>query len=166
MDIVATSRDRLILVECKYHPLAGAISNVKIPLYIHSRFRDLEQQRTTDSDAQKALRMEGWIVTNSRFSDDAIAYGRCAGLHLVGWNYPAQGSLRQLADEAKLYPVTCLTVLSRQEKIRLLEHGIVLSKMLNRPGAWSELLHRSLERRNKVLAEAIALCGEEGYQSI
>ena len=161
VDVVAKNSTTLLWVECKYHPLAGSVSDVKVPLYIHSRFRDLERQQANNPNAQKDLHVEGWIVTNSRFSDDAITYGRCVGLHLIGWNYPAQGSLRQLVDEAKLYPVTCLTVLSRQEKIRLLESGIVLGKMLKKLGAWCDLLHLSVERRNKVLEEAIALCGEE-----
>lgn len=160
VDVVAENEDKQIWVECKYHPMAGSVSNIKIPLYIHSRFRDLEQYASEHNNAGKTLKTEGWIVTNTRFSDDAMRYGQCAGMRLVGWNYPVHGSLRELVDQANLHPVTCLTHLSRQEKTRLLEHGIVLSKSLVKPGKWTDLLHLSMERRNKVMAEARTLCGE------
>ena len=158
VDVVAEKQDLLIWVECKYHPLAGSVSNVKIPLYIHSRFRDLEKNRPTTPGKRPA---QGWIVTNNRFSDDAMSYGRCAGLHLVGWNYPSGGSLRELIDRTGLYPVTCLTTLVRYEKTKLLEHRIVLCQSLLHPGNWSELLHLSNERRAAVMREAQALCISE-----
>lgn len=159
VDVVAEKEDSLIWVECKYHPVAGSISNVKIPLYIHSRFRDLDQYFQEHPPTKQIPKTSGWIVTNTRFSDDAMAYGRCAGMQLVGWNYPADGSLRELVDEAKLHPITCLTLLTRHEKERLLEHKIVLSKTLQRPGFWSDLLHLSSERREKIMQEAQLLCG-------
>jgi len=159
MDVVAENTDTLVWVECKYHPAAGSVSNIKIPLYIHSRFRDLEQYWAKHRSENEAQKIEGWIVTNTRFSDDAMDYGRCAGMHLIGWNYPTKGSLREMVDEAKLHPVTCLTLLTHQEKNRLLEHNIILSKTLCTPGRWSELLHLSNERRDKVILEANALCG-------
>ncbi|MBL7807410.1 MAG: restriction endonuclease [Saprospiraceae bacterium] len=155
MDVVAQKEDRLIWLECKYHPIPGSVSNVKVPLYVHSRFRDLEQQQNGNGQ----LRGEGWIVTNTRFSEDAMAYGRCAGMRLIGWNYPSNGSLREMVDRANLHPVTCLTYLTRQEKNKLLENGIVLSSTLSRPGGWSDLLHLSNERRNKIMSEAQSLCG-------
>jgi hypothetical protein len=159
MDVVAQKPEQLIWVECKYHPVAGSVSNIKIPLYIHSRFRDLEQYLHTNPSLQKGQKVEGWLVTNTRFSDDAMTYGQCAGMHLIGWNYPAKGSLREMVDKANLHPVTCLTLLTRQEKNRLLERSIVLSKTLTRPGSWAELLHLSNDRREKVMQEARALCG-------
>lgn len=162
VDVVAEKLDTLIWVECKYHPMAGSVSNVKIPLYIHSRFRDMEQYRAKMPMAQNGQKVEGWIATNTRFSDDAMAYGRCAGLHLVGWNYPAHGSLREMVDEANLHPVTCLTHLTRQEKMQLLERGIVLSKTLSKPGNWVDVLHLSDERKQKLMSEAKALCGGAG----
>ncbi len=158
VDVVAEKANSLIWVECKYHPVAGSVSNIKIPLYIHSRFRDLEQYRASHEEEKNGLKTAGWIATNTRFSDDAIAYGRCAGLNLIGWNYPAHHNLREMVDQAKLHPVTCLTHLTRQEKTRLLEHSIVLSKTLSKPGIWSDLLHLSNERRKKVMEEARALC--------
>ena len=158
VDVVARNEKVLILVECKYHPLAGSVSNVKIPLYIHSRFRDLEQNRAFFKNEHDNRQMQGWIVTNSRFSDDAMSYGRCAGLHLISWNYPSGGSLRELVDRAGLYPITCLTTLSRYEKTQLLANSIVLCQSLMNPGDWSELLHLSNQRCTAIMQEAQVLC--------
>jgi hypothetical protein len=154
VDVMAQKNDRLIWIECKYHPIPGSVSNVKVPLYVHSRFRDLEQYH----NGTEGPRGEGWIITNTRFSDDAMSYGRCVGIRLVGWNYPNNGSLREMVDRANLHPVTCLTYLTRQEKNKLLENGIVLSSTLSRPGGWSDLLHLTPERRNKIMLEAQTLC--------
>lgn len=162
VDVVAEKPENLVWVECKYHPVAGSVSNVKIPLYIHSRFRDMEEFRKASADTPEEQKVEGWIVTNTRFSDDAMAYGRCAGLHLIGWNYPVNGSLRELVETANLHPVTCLTLLTRQEKTRLLEHGIVLSRSLTKPGNWADLIQVTADRRNRIILEAQRLCEEDG----
>jgi ATP cone domain len=158
VDVMGEKDRALIWAECKYHPQPGSVSNVKIPLYFHSRFRDLQAQLEKNPD-HAGWRSEGWLVTNTRFSDDAVQYGRCAGLHLIGWNYPSGGSLRELIDDAGLHPVTCLTTLTRREKSVLLEHGFVLSRTLSEPGNWSEVAHISGERQIGVMQEARMLCG-------
>lgn len=159
MDVVAEGVDDLHWVECKYHPMSGSVSNVKIPLYIHSRFRDLELHRSR-SEVADPRRVHAWIITNTRFSDDAMRYGRCAGLQLIGWNYPSGKSLREMVEQAGLHPLTCLTTLTRREKMQLLESGIVLSKTLARPGNWSEQIHLSKDRMKHIMNEARELCGE------
>src|SRR5688572_31482810 len=47
-----------------------------------------------------------WVVTNTRFSTDAIQYGTCAGLNLLGWDFPKKKSLKEQIDTLGLYPVT------------------------------------------------------------
>lgn len=159
MDVVAENDEATIWIECKYHPLAGSVSNVKIPLYVHSRFRDLAQHREAHSPAHDNRPAHGWIVTNTRFSDDAMSYGRCAGLNLISWNYPVNGSLRGMIDQSGLYPITCLTTLARKEKETLLKNGIVLCQTLTQAGQWADLLHLSAERRRNIMQEAGGLCG-------
>lgn len=157
VDVMGEKDRTLIWAECKYHPQPGSVSNVKIPLYFHSRFRDLQAQLEKNPD-RAGWRSEGWLVTNTRFSDDAAQYGHCAGLHLIGWNYPSGDSLRELIDDAGLHPVTCLTTLTRREKSVLLEQGFVLSRTLSEPGNWSEIAHISGERQISVMQEAQMLC--------
>ncbi len=158
MDVVAENDEAIIWIECKYHPLAGSVSNIKIPLYVHSRFRDIAQHREAHSSPHDHRPALGWIVTNTRFSDDAMSYGRCAGLNLISWNYPVNNSLRSMIDDSGLYPVTCLSSLTRREKETLLNSGIVLCQTLMQTGNWTELLHLSNERRRNIMQEAIDLC--------
>ncbi len=129
VDVVADKGDRHFIIECKYHHSAGIICDVKIPLYIKARFDDIEQKLDRQNESDSKFH-QGWVVTNTRFSRDAIQYGTCAGLHLLGWDFPLNGSLKDQIDEAGLYPITCLHSISRLEKQQLLDKEIILCKKL------------------------------------
>jgi hypothetical protein len=70
------------------------------------------------------------VVTNTRFTEDAIQYGKCSGLVLIGWDYPQQGSLSDRINLAGLHPITCLTTLTKPEKLKLIDKMVVLCKGL------------------------------------
>ena len=44
VDVIAQKDHTHYMIECKYHSAQGRFCNVKIPLYIHSRFLDVEKQ--------------------------------------------------------------------------------------------------------------------------
>lgn len=157
VDVVAIVDHSQLMIECKYHNSPGTICDVKIPLYIHSRFKDIEAQWLKFSK-NKAVSYQGWVVTNTRFSDDAIQYGTCAGLKLIGWNYPAKGSLKDMIDTLGLYPITCLTSLTGHEKTILLEKKIVLCLELNNNRHLLEEARVSPARIETVMEEARQLC--------
>jgi hypothetical protein len=125
IDIIAAKDEQYFMIECKYHNLAGTVCNVKIPLYIHSRFKDIEFSVQSLPQNVKSFN-QGWLVTNTSFTRDAIQYGNCAGLKLLGWNYPKDNNLRSQIDSLGLYPITCLTTLTKSEKQTLLDKKIVL----------------------------------------
>jgi hypothetical protein len=127
LDVVARKENLARFVECKYHSQRGQKTDVKVSLYVHSRFRDLEDN-LQHKRPQNHPHFEGWLVTNTRFSDDAVAYGRCAGLHLVSWDYPGAGSLKDMIEKTGLYPITCLANLSEGEKNSLAEKGVLLCR--------------------------------------
>lgn len=129
LDIFGLSSNRVLLGECKFHHRQHLVCDVKVPLYIHSRFRDLQDGFLKEQDSGAAT-VEGWIFTNTRFTDDALQYGRCAGLHLVGWDTPFDNGLRNWVDRTGLHPLTCLTTLTQQEKDLLLRQNIVLTREL------------------------------------
>jgi hypothetical protein len=129
VDVIAEKGIEYIMVECKYHNRPGLYCDVKIPLYVHSRFRDLNTAWTSIPGRQDKM-YTGWLVTNTRFSLDAIQYGVCAGLKLIGWDYPANGGLKDQIDRLGLYPITCLTSLNKTEKQFLLDKNIVLTNEL------------------------------------
>lgn len=125
VDVIALADHHHFMIECKYHNQRGIVCDVKIPLYINSRFKDVEAEWVRLPGHDKRSH-QGWVVTNTKFSTDAIQYGNCAGLKLLGWDYPIKGSLKDLIDDLGLYPITCLTTISKAEKQKLLDNKIVL----------------------------------------
>lgn len=157
IDVIAEDADRRLLVECKYHGTQGRVCDVKVPLYIQARFSDVMAGSDTRVTGD-GRRHEGWLVTNTRFTSDAFRYGQCAGLHLLGWDQPVRNSLRERIDRSGLYPLTCLSGLSRAEKHQLLAAGLVLaSDVPARPEAL-EQARVPAPRRERVLHEALELC--------
>lgn len=157
VDVLVSSEKEHRMVECKFHSQPGKVSDVKVPLYIQSRFQDIYWQ-WIQQPKLKDKRMEGWVVTNTRFSDDATQYGKCSGLHLLGWDYPIGQGLKNLIDEFHLYPITCLTTLTKREKEQLLEANIILvseliSKTiyLNNLGISDKRLSLVIDEVNKML---------------
>ena len=127
VDVVAKNERQHLMVECKYHNQQGRVNDVKIPLYIQSRFLDIDKQcKIREGDNFKFH--QGWIVTNTRFSTEAIKYGECAGLKLMSWDYPENNSLSDQINKYGLFPITSLVTLSKKDKERLLEREFVLCK--------------------------------------
>lgn len=120
VDVVATKGKFRRLVECKYHNREGIKCDVKVPLYVYARSLDLQN----NSPDQRVH--EFWLVTNTKFTLDAIKYGTCVGLNLLSWNFPEGNSLKQQIEREEIHPVTCLTSLTKHQKKELLELNIVL----------------------------------------
>ena len=129
VDVIAEKENKKFMIECKFHQAPGKKSDVKVSLYIQSRFLDVEKQWNKQPDEYLRFH-QGWIVTNTRFTDDAIRFGKCAGLKLISWDYPEQGSLKQRIDIAGLHPVTALSSITKKEKQEVLNKDIVLCRNL------------------------------------
>ncbi len=157
IDVIAEKDEQHFMIECKFHNRQGYSSDVKIPLYIQSRFLDVERQwKLLDGHAEKFH--QGWVVTNTRFSDDAAQYGRCMNMNLVGWNYPRHNGLKDWIDGSGLHPITCLTSLTQSEKQQLLDKKIVLCKTLHHNHDLLQNIGIMPPRLKKVMDECAALC--------
>ncbi|MBK7309911.1 MAG: restriction endonuclease [Bacteroidia bacterium] len=130
IDVVAEKDNTFCMIECKYHNQPGTMSDVKIPLYIQARFQDVEKTWKQLPGHQKMIH-QGWVVTNTKFTGDAVKYGTCAGLRLLSWDHPKGKGLKDLIDSSGLYPITCLTTLTKVEKQRLLDAKVVMSTDIN-----------------------------------
>lgn len=157
VDVIAQKGEQHYMIECKFHSDQGRTCNVKIPLYIQSRFLDVEKEWQLRPGHSNKFH-QGWVVTNTRFTKDAIQYGICAGLNLVSWDFPRKGSLRQRIDRAGLHPLTSLTTLTKREKQLLLDKGIVLCKELCQNNQLLEEIRVLPPRAQKVLNEARLVC--------
>lgn len=153
VDVVAKHRDQLIFIECKYHNRLGIKCDVKVSLYFKARFTDIEQGYKNQSNE----RLEGWLVTNTRFTDDAMKYGRCAGLHLIGWDYPVRDSLKEQIEISGLYPVTCITNFTKAEISQLLANDIILCKTIHNNHALLDQLRIPKARKDSIIRQCETL---------
>ncbi|MDE2188807.1 MAG: restriction endonuclease [Patescibacteria group bacterium] len=129
VDVVAWKDDRLEMVEAKFHNEFGLKSDLKVALYVKARFDDLSAHPYTFGGRERKL-SKGWLITNTKFTSEAIKYAECNNLHLIGWNYPKSGSLHQLIDEFKLFPFTILSSVTGELRKRLFEQGVILCRDL------------------------------------
>ncbi|NNK20619.1 MAG: ATPase [Flavobacteriaceae bacterium] len=157
IDVLAKKNGRTFLIECKFHGEEGRKCNVKVPLYIHSRFKDV---KAANSEKISGLKKpdEGWVVTNTRFTKDAVDYGTCAGLYLLSWDYPRDDGLKNRIDRLALYPITVSTLLSKREKQFLLSRDIVLFRQLLKDTFYLDHLGVSDTRKARILKEVEQLC--------
>jgi hypothetical protein len=129
VDVVARKPGEMLMIECKFHSDNRTKSSVQVPLYIQSRYLDVKA--AWELQYGKDIKYRGGVVTNTRFSEDAENYGKCAGLLVISWDYPADSSLKSLIDKTGLHPITSLISLTKKEKQFLLEKDIVLCNQLN-----------------------------------
>lgn len=164
VDVIAEKDEHHFMIECKFHNRQGYVCDVKIPLYIQSRFLDVEASwKQMDGHSEKFH--QGWVVTNTRFSDDAAQYGRCMNMNLVGWDYPKNNGLKDWIDGSGLHPVTCLTTLTQKEKQQLLDRKIVLCKTMHHNHTLLQSIGVKPHRIQKVIDECSALCETFSYKN-
>ncbi len=156
VDVKATKNLLTILVECKYRNEPSKISGVQVPLYVNSRFLDIVA-KLRELHPESNQHFEGWIVTNTRFSSDAEAFGTCAGLHLVSWSFPEKENLRELVERYALFPVTALTSLTKKQKQQLLEKGIILADHVVQQREVLKILRITTKKEQSVFEEASTL---------
>ncbi|WP_100609874.1 ATP cone domain-containing protein [Confluentibacter lentus] len=156
IDVVAHKNGTTTVIECKFHSEEGRNCNVKVPLYIASRYKDVKAH--WDSKPHNTKLNEGWVVTNTRFTEDALQYGKCAGLYLLSWDYPKNDGLRDRIDRLGLYPITVSTLLSSREKQFLLSRDVVLCRDLIDDVFFLDHLGVSDIRKEKILNEVNMLC--------
>ncbi len=157
VDIVAWNETKLLMVEAKFHNSLGEKSDLKVALYVKARFDDLSENQF--NYGRRRLLDEGWLVTNTKFTESAIQYGECAGLTMIGWNHPAKGSIRDLIEEAGLHPVTCLSNITNIERGLLLNNGMVLCRQVINAEPRLMQFGISKGKAEVISAEAKQICG-------
>ena len=128
-----------------------------MPLYINSRYEDVKQHWNANNN-NGTLLTEGWVVTNTRFTADAIQYGNCVGLYLLSWDHPKENGLKDRIDRLGLYPITVSTLLTNREKQFLLSRDVVLCRDLIDDSFFLDHLGISEIRKEKILNEISFLC--------
>src|SRR6478752_6713492 len=155
---VLIKRDNFVsMVECEFHAGQDVATDVKVPMYILSRFNDL-RDKEHDIFSRKDAISKCFIVTNNRFTTDALDFAKCSGINLLSWDYPQTNNLKTKIDSHHLYPITCLTTLTLSEKEKLLALDAVLVLDIVNNRAVLEQIGLSFNRIRNVLKEASELC--------
>ena len=117
------------MIELKYHSSRGIYTGLKEALYTYARFLDLLdgwKKGTCEKFDQP------WLVCNTKFSDDALEYGNCKKMRLIGWNYPTDMGLERMIESNGLYPVTALRGVDERMLKQLSDGNVMLCKDLLR----------------------------------
>lgn len=145
-DILLERQGKRTLVECKFHQPRLACE-VKVTLYTKARLDDVKDT------VHAAL-----LVTNTKFTAQARAYGTCVGLQLLSWAYPEKENLAHLIDRYAMQPITSLTSLSRKQQRFLIEKGVVLCKDVAQASGVLRQLHENEKKLGRIIEEAQTIC--------
>ncbi|HEY0979261.1 MAG TPA: ATPase [Candidatus Paceibacterota bacterium] len=157
VDVYAKRGNEHLAAELKYHNSPGYKTDVKVALYVKARFDDIWQCKEED---KKVCPVDiGFLITNTKFTKQAIDYATCSGMQLLGWSYPQGASLYDRIVASGLYPVTALTTLRKAEKRLLIDQGISTCQQIREHRDILRTIGLTPERIGTVVAEANTLCG-------
>lgn len=150
VDVYASRNEECLAAELKYHNDPGYKTDVKVALYVKARMDDIwaaeERGKFPHVD-------HGYLITNTKFTRQAIDYAKCSGLKLLGWSYPHEGSLYDRIISSGLYPVTALTQLKKSEKRLLIDQGLVTTHLIKENRKALRELSIQPERIGSIIAE-------------
>ncbi len=147
IDVVAQKGDQTYMVECKYHNQFGFASGLKEAMYTYARFLDLVEAGNDFTHP--------WLITNTKVTLDAIAYGEGKGMKLTAWGYPERQNLQRLVEGEAMYPVTILKRVADDIKDRLINNGFITIKdlMETSPTILAKACNISPKKARKLQAE-------------
>ncbi len=162
MDVVAWKEDKLAMVEAKFHNELVLKSDVKVALYIKARFDDIQGNVFEYGGVKRSLG-ERWLFTNTKFTEQAVKYGSCNNLNMIGWNYPVGKNLHTIIDEYRLHPITCVTGLTHQQKKDLVGRNIIVcSDIIRSPEILNDVGIHDEGEVQKIIEEAKLIVGTKG----
>jgi hypothetical protein len=158
VDFYAKRGNEYIAAELKYHNDPGYKSDLKTALYVKARFDDIF---ACDPKVRACAIDRGLLVTNTKFTSEAIAYATCAGVELLGWSFPEKENFFFRMSRARVYPITTLTTLTRSEKRLLIERRLIAVDQLRERRSEFAALRLPAERVGEIYAEAEGLLALE-----
>ncbi len=157
IDVLADKDDYRLMVECKFRNRPHHKIDTQTTLYVQARFQDLSKKWFFTEGLTDNHRV--CIATNTSFTTDAMKYGKCMNMLLISWDYPnTKQNLKHLIEDTGMYPLTCLTSLTKNEKKALLNKNLVLVKELQDNVSLFDGLGITNRRLNKINKEINTLC--------
>jgi hypothetical protein len=124
IDFLAKKNNLVYIGECKYRNLFEGKVHLEAALANYARFLDIEKGNYFG----KKVRLKSLLVTNRKFTSQAVKYSQCVGVKLLGWNYPRGKGLEHLIESQKLYPITILPSLNKYLTEMFVSQKIMLAK--------------------------------------
>lgn len=154
VDCFAQKDGKKHIIETKFHHRMGIKSDVQVALYVQARFQDL-----CDWAARKRVTYDQvWLVTNTKFTTQAMQYALCKKMNLMGWNYPDENNLAQMVEKYGLFPITTLSTLSRRQKLEFMQQGLVMCRDVQKNTALLKKMGLSDSAITRIIRQSETLC--------
>lgn len=129
IDILAQNDETHALVEAKFRHQYAIKTAVDVVMYAEARREDVAKyQDKKEGDDKKPHEM--WLITNAKFTQNAIKYGEHKKMNLIGWDYPRKNSLEDLITKVNLFPITVLPSVSKIETEKFTKKDLILVRDL------------------------------------
>ncbi|MFX0067845.1 MAG: ATP cone domain-containing protein [Promethearchaeota archaeon] len=168
IDVVATKpsvdREKRSMIECKYRNTGGQYIELKEILITYARFLDLVE----GWEKGKGKRFdEAWLISNAKASQAAKKYAKCREMKLICWNYPVNGSLRDIIEQKNLYPITVLRTVDEDAMGRFSDLGIMFLRDLSSKdmGEMKQATGLSDDKIERIFREAKMILGKKSSNS-
>ncbi|MBS7332134.1 MAG: restriction endonuclease [Weeksellaceae bacterium] len=165
IDVVAQKDDVLFFCECKFRNDIDAKISVTTPMYFMSRMIDVRDKEYTYFN--KTLQpTKGFLITNAYLTTDSIDWAEYYKIGMISWNYPDKMSLKYLIDNLAIYPITCLTSLTKDQQKVLMDAGCILVKDILLKEEYLKSLSLSNEFVDELVNEANELISIETIECV
>ena len=160
IDAIAQKGDVTYIVEVKHHSnyhTPTSLDTVRISRAVFEDITEGSELGLNDIKVDKAM-----VVSNTKFSGQALQYAECRGISHIGWNTPPGHNLPTMIEEKNLYPITWLKGLDAATKRKLLSCGVIFVKELvernprelaEETGIEKRVLEKMIENASIVLSE-------------
>jgi hypothetical protein len=146
IDFLAQKKNLIYVGECKFRHERGGRVDLQVALANYARFLDIKKGKFLNSRS----RQKSILVTNAKFTTEAIKYSKYVGVELLGWKYPFGRGLEKLIEKNKLFPVTILPSCSSRIAKILIQYGIVLVKDVFK----ENFIRLKISKKRQILREA------------
>jgi hypothetical protein len=128
IDAIAQKEGITYSVEVKhhfnYHTLTG-LDTVRISRAVFEDTTEGFELGLNNVKIDRAL-----VVSNTKFSGQALQYAECRGISHIGWNTPPGHDLPTMIEEKNLYPITYLKGLDSGIRRKLFSVGVIFIREL------------------------------------
>ena len=138
VDVVGEKGGERYIVEVKYHGQSVIKTPVDVVMYADARREDIGRAEAKQGNHIPHRLL---LVTNTKFSGNAVAYAHCRTIGLLGWQYPRNRGLEDIIRENMLYPTTVLPSVDRGAREVFARHDMMLVRDLA-PYSVQDVVHK------------------------